>query len=405
MKKSILLVTFIFLSFFFSGYAFSSEGCLACHEDPDLLNEEGKSVFVDSEKFLSSLHGELGLECVDCHTDLKGFEDFPHPENLQQISCSECHEEAKKEFQQSIHSKATLELNGSDVFCKDCHGTHYILRKENYKSQIFPLNLPRTCERCHLETVKTERGQEFIKRYEQSIHFKALERSGLVVSSNCSTCHGAHDIRKVHDPASQVSKKNIIKTCGKCHVGIEIDYLEGVHGQDYLKGSMDIPVCTDCHSEHDIVSPQDLGSHVYATKVSAACSKCHDDEALSRQYGFTMSRLKTYTKSFHGTASRFGETRVANCASCHGFHGIRRSSDPKSLIYPDNLPQTCGKCHPGAGKNFAIGKIHVVSERTENKWAYFVKIFYTIIIASFVGIALIFISADFLHRIRNRELK
>ena len=28
---------------------------------------------------------------------------------------------------------------------------------------------------------------------------------------------------------------------------------------------------------------------------------------------------------------------AANCASCHGVHDIRPSSDPKSMIYKDNL--------------------------------------------------------------------
>ncbi len=103
---------------------------------------------------------------------------------------------------------------------------------------------------------------------------------------------------------SRVSRKNIILTCESCHVGIEKNYLEGVHGKDYLKGIKDVPVCTDCHSEHDIVSPQDLSSSVYATKVAEVCSGCHDDEKLARQYGFLTSRLKTYSSSIHGTASK-----------------------------------------------------------------------------------------------------
>jgi predicted CXXCH cytochrome family protein len=179
--------------------------------------------------------------------------------------------------------------------------------------------------------------------------------------------------------------------------------MEGVHGKDYVKGNKDIPVCTDCHSEHDIISPQDLNSTVYATKVADVCARCHDDEALARQYGFLTERLKTYSGSFHGTASKFGETRVANCASCHGFHGIRPSFDPKSSIHPDNLPQTCGNCHPGAGENFAQGKIHVVSEKVSNKWAYFVKMFYIIMITAVISVFLVFIAADLFHRLRRKR--
>jgi hypothetical protein len=63
--------------------------------------------------------------------------------------------------------------------------------------------------------------------------------------------------------------------------------------------------------------------------------------------------------SFHGLASKSGSQTVANCASCHGVHGILPSSDPKSMINARNLPATCGKCHPGAGTRFALGRFTV----------------------------------------------
>lgn len=210
------------------------------------------------------------------------------------------------------------------------------------------------------------------------------------------------EIKNIHESLFPVSRKNSIQTCRECHEEIEKDYLEGVHGKDYVKRIKDVPVCIDCHGNQEILSPQDLNSPAFATNVSGVCAHCHDDEALARQYGFLTARLKTYFNSFHGTASKFGETRVANCASCHGYHDIRPSSDPKSSINPKNLPKTCGKCHPGAGVNFAKGKIHVVSEKTSNKWAYFIKTFYIILIASFIFIFLIFIATDFFHRLSQK---
>ena len=402
MKKILTLVVFFMLACI-PIFSEADEDCMICHEDPDLKTEEGKLLFIEYAKFLSSVHGESGISCVDCHSDLQGFEDFPHAEKLETVSCGECHDKAAEEFKTSIHSEATIKKDSLTVSCKDCHGKHDIRNKDDFDSRVFPLNLPQTCELCHLGKVKRERGVEFIKQYEKSIHFEGLEKAGLTTSSNCSNCHGAHDIKAVHHPLSRVSRKNIIGTCGTCHVGIERNYLEGVHGKDYAKGSQDMPVCTDCHSEHDITSPQDLTSSVYKTKIAEVCSRCHDDEALSRQYGFLTSRLKTFSGSFHGTASKFGETRVANCASCHGFHGIRPSSDPKSSTYPGNLPETCGNCHPGAGKNFAEGKIHVISEKISNKWAYLLKIFYIILIIVIVSIFLIFIAADIFHRVFRRR--
>jgi len=385
----------------------SDEDCLTCHEDKDLKSEAGRPVFVDPAEFVGSAHGQAGVSCVDCHADLSRVTEFPHGSPLKEVSCGPCHETALQQFRSSIHQaaneKGTL---GITVGCKDCHGTHGIKPADDFDSLTFPINLPATCEKCHLEKVPSKKGAGFIGGYNQSAHFKALEKSGLTMSANCSNCHGAHDIKSVADPLSFVSRKNIIKTCGTCHLGIQKSYLEGVHGIDYVKGIKDVPVCTDCHNEHNILSPEDINSAVYSTRVAQVCSRCHDDITLSRQYGFLTSRLRTYNESFHGTAARFGETRVANCASCHGFHDIRASSDPKSSINKENLPATCGKCHPGASRHFAEGPIHSTPEHIETakyRTSHVVKEAYVFIIAGIIAVMLIFISADFLRRVLRKK--
>ena len=385
----------------------ADEDCLVCHEDKELASEAGKSMFVDNKKLQASIHGQMEMSCLDCHADLKSVEDFPHASPLQPVDCGQCHESALREFQESAHHEAN-EIGTSPlrVGCKDCHGAHEIRAHDDFDSLTFPLNLPATCETCHLEKVPSKKGVDFIGGYNASAHYKALEKSGLTLSANCSHCHDSHRIKSVDDPASLVSRKNIIRTCGSCHVGIQRDYLEGVHGKDHVKGIKDVPVCTDCHSEHAILSPEDINSKVYATKVAELCVRCHDDMALSRQYGFLTSRLKTFNETFHGTAAKFGETRVANCASCHGFHGIRPSSDPESSIHPDNLPQTCGQCHPGASRRFAEGQIHAMPEEAaaaKYRTSHIVKNIYIIIIAVIIGVMLVFIGVDFLRRLFGKE--
>jgi predicted CXXCH cytochrome family protein len=385
----------------------SDEDCLVCHGDPELKSESGKPLFVDSERYAGSAHGQAGITCVDCHMDLRGVKDFPHASPLQAVNCSQCHETAGLEFEKSVHFVMS-ERRGStlSVGCKDCHGTHDIRASDDFDSSVFALNLPATCEKCHLEKVPTKKEPDFILKYRQSVHYQALEKFGLTMSADCSNCHGAHDIRDVSDPLSLVSRKNIIHTCGTCHVGIERDYLEGVHGKDYVKGIEDVPICTDCHSEHDIASPQSLNSKVYATKVAAVCSRCHDNLALAHRYGMLASRLETYNETFHGTASRYGETRVANCASCHGFHDIRPSSDPKSSINPENLAKTCGKCHPGASRHFAESPIHVMPgtvTATKYRFSYYIKNIYIVAITAIISVFLIFIAADLFRRIVRKR--
>ncbi len=402
---SLLTLFLFFLLFFFPGplCSQSDEDCLLCHGDKEIQSETGKHVYVDAEILKISVHGQAGLSCVDCHSDLARAKDFPHQLSLQEVECSVCHDRAGREFQTSIHAVVGLQEKGEKrVGCKDCHGTHDIKASDDFDSRVFPLNLPATCEECHLQKISTPKGQDFVRQYRQSIHFKALARSGLTISANCSHCHGAHAIKKTTEPASPVSRQNIVRTCGQCHVGIQRDYLDGVHGKDYVKGIREVPVCTDCHSEHDILSPQDLNSKVYATRIAELCVRCHDNLALSRQYGFLTSRFKTYSDTFHGTASKFGETRVANCASCHGFHDIRPSSDPQSSIHPTNLPRTCGQCHPGASRRFAEGPIHLIPDEvtsTKHRASHVVKKIYILVISLIIAVMVIFIAADLWRRL------
>jgi predicted CXXCH cytochrome family protein len=380
----------------------SNDDCLACHNDKGLKSAAGKSVFIDPGNFSSSIHTQADIGCLDCHADLKGVKDFPHAEKLKPAACAACHDKEAGQIKKSVHGQPQTAANPITVSCADCHGTHDIRGKDDAESSVFSINIPETCESCHAERVKTKKGNAFVMGYNRSAHFKALQKAGLGLSATCVNCHGGHDVRPVADADSRVSRKAIVHTCGRCHVGIEKNYLEGVHGKDFVKGGQDVPVCTDCHSEHSIQGPGDVRSDVYATKIAGVCTRCHDDERLARQYGLLTSRLKSYAGSFHGTASKFGETRVANCASCHGFHDIRTSADPKSSIYPANLARTCGQCHAGAGSNFAKGKIHVVSTQAENRTGRVVKLVYIIVIAGLISVFLLFIAADLFHRMRTR---
>ncbi len=374
-------------------WAQSEEDCLTCHE------------VAIKEKINLSIHGPVALSCLDCHLDLREVKEFPHPEKLQRASCEPCHQAEARELAKSIHGMAAS-LGFSPILCQDCHGGHEVRSAVDQESAVFSLNLPTTCQKCHLGPVSTPRGQEFIRQYTQSVHFRALEKAGLTISANCTHCHGDHNIYSIKDQQSKTSRRNIISTCGQCHVGIKKDYLEGVHGIDYLKGIKDVPVCTDCHSEHYILSPQDKRSSVYATKVASLCSNCHDDQRVARQYGLLTARYITYAESYHGTASRYGDIRVANCASCHGYHNIRPSSDPLSPIHPANLPSTCGKCHPGASRLFAEVKIHLLpNEEQAPKYqlSYLVKKIYIIFIIAIVSLFLLFILADISHRLLRKQ--
>ena len=130
---------------------------------------------------------------------------------------------------------------------------------------------------------------------------------------------------------------------------------------------------------------------------------CSSD-LLTAKYNIPSRRLVTYLDSYHGVANKFGETVVANCASCHGVHDIRPSSDPKSSIHKQNLPTTCGKCHPGAGKHFAEGRVHVEATKESLYGKWLVRRFYTIFISILVLLFVSYVGLDLLGHRRQRRI-
>jgi cytochrome b subunit of formate dehydrogenase len=149
---------------------------------------------------------------------------------------------------------------------------------------------------------------------------------------------------------------HLAESCGACHEQEARDVLESVHGQALAAGRRDAPTCTDCHAEHAI---EDLRGMSPIEATQRTCSRCHASERINARYRLPRDRVRTFLGSYHGLAARFGSTRAANCASCHGYHRILPSTNEESSVHPSNLVATCGQCHPGAGSNFALGKVHI----------------------------------------------
>ncbi|HNA32302.1 MAG TPA: cytochrome c3 family protein, partial [Flavobacteriales bacterium] len=84
-----------------------------------------------------------------------------------------------------------------------------------------------------------------------------------------------------------INEANIADTCGKCHYGVEETYLKSVHGQLLKKGDKAGPVCTDCHTAHEVEQPR-TGHFKMAS--DQRCGKCHQDSLLH------------YRDTYHGKA-------------------------------------------------------------------------------------------------------
>ncbi len=318
-----------------------NDTCLACHNDPEAKAEDGRSIAVDPSRFAESLHGAMGMTCTACHADLAGAE-LPHAATLAKVNCASCHEAAVAAYDRSIHAAARRQTPGSvAATCVDCHSAHEVRASTDPASMTYALNLPQTCSRCHGDAAIIERGHiaagNVADLFKDSIHGRAISRSGLLVAANCTSCHGAHDILPKNNPDSRVYRANIPGTCATCHEGIQSQFMRGSHGQALADGSTKGPVCTDCHSAHQI---QRADTTTWRLDTIAECGTCHSD------------KIKTYRDTFHGQVTSLGFVRVAKCADCHGAHEVHPKSDARSMVSPERVLATCQTCHADATPAF-----------------------------------------------------
>ncbi len=361
-----------------AGAAEEAELCVGCHGE-----RGGAGPFVDMAAFGASIHGKN--RCTSCHADAA---EVPHPAKPAPVSCGRCHRVETQVYLQSDHGRAVARGQAEAAACKDCHGHTHVLRNSRQAgSPVNRKNIPQTCSRCHEDEARMKpfrlSERHPLNSYNHTVHGEAF-RAGRQNAAVCTDCHGSHDLHGAANSASRVFWKNVPATCGRCHANVQTVYQISMHGQAAAQGIKDAPVCTSCHGEHTIRPMADRASSVWRGAVTKTCAGCHATERVNLKFGLPMDRLSTYLDTYHGLAARRGDLRVANCASCHGFHDILPSSDPRSSIHRANLPSTCGRCHPGAGSRLASGWVH--GPPSGKHWALgLAQAFYLMLIPLVVG--------------------
>lgn len=181
------------------------------------------------------------------------------------------------------------------------------------------------------------------------------------------------------------------RTCLVCHDDAELESSAGtpvyvgakgfaasVHGRAGAG-------CTGCHADlkgfEDFPHPPDLKPVV--------CAACHADYA------------RTTSGGVHGMSSPLIARRPVLCKDCHGYHDVLRSSELRSPVHLSNRPATCAKCHPGAGGNYARGRVHEHPPTGGPTPAGVVRTLYKVLIAVLTILFAVFIAAD-LSRSRRR---
>lgn len=437
--------------------------CLDCHvlgtsADPAAAGKAG--LLKATAEFLETAHASL--ECADCHEGFDGTT-VPHRATIEPVDCASCHEKLGKTHGFHPDFLAKPFVATKQTRCTDCHETHGVAARKDPRSRVHSAQLAKTCATCHAEAARqfadsahatalaakrseapdclschrskitanqgeprevklaqsqlclschldnprvaagSVMGTNFISSYGQSVHGKALTR-GEAHAANCVDCHGSHGMNKAMVADSAVNQLHITETCAKCHEQAAHAYAGSVHAAALRLGNLDSPVCTDCHGEHSILIHTDPRAPVAASNLSQqVCGSCHASVKLNERYGLAVDKYRTFQDSYHGLAARGGAAEAVNCASCHGSHEIRHSSDPISAVNKTRLAETCGRCHPGANERFAIGSVHVDedSDRVDPP-VFWVATIYVWLILVVVGGMLVHNAADFLRKIRRK---
>lgn len=290
--------------------------------------------------------------------------------------CSMCHDQTR-----TITGTAH-----ADVGCLTCHPKH----------QTFPhpASIPKpACAGCH---------ERVAARYRLGIHGE-LRAKGNTAAPDCTVCHG--NVHEVKPASTEAFRRSVPKLCGSCHTRQFDQYEPSVHGQAAARGIVPAPVCSSCHRAHMIQPPEAQTSSVFPAQIPETCGRCHGDVRLAEKFSLPRDTLVSYRDSYHGLALREGRETVANCASCHGYHLILPSSNPRSTINPANLPKTCGRCHPGAGANYTIGPIHFVPGQGEPVPVYWVRVAYLTLIPVIAGAMFLYCAGDWMRKIVRLRLR
>jgi cytochrome b subunit of formate dehydrogenase len=303
--------------------------CAACHEPDGMVD---------------SVHAEVA--CGDCHTNIT---DRRHArgdvEPLGDEMCAGCHRRENREVSRSIH--------GGNASCVDCHGApHDIRHGDDLESAMSPVNQIKNCGTCHNEP------ESLIDGYLTSVHGRGLLRAGLIDSASCSDCHGAHGIESVDAESAPTAHANSPEMCGQCHsLLLEEWKTESAHGLAWQADNAEAPVCTDCHSSHEIIEPTSATNRLASAET---CGGCHD------------YYLQTFRDSFHGKANELGFVEGANCSDCHTPHKNLGADDPRSTIHADNLEATCGSCHEGVTASILSFNPHSDPKNPDDNFKVFV---------------------------------
>jgi hypothetical protein len=334
----------------FAAVAAAQEGdnasCIGCHSTPGLNTTlpsgEVLPLTVDPNVYLHSVHGEKGMACVACHTNITGY---PHPEltardrrdfQLERYTqCQSCHQDQYNGTLDSNHARALGGGNREAAICTDCHGSHDVQPAGEPRQSI-----SETCHQCH---------STIFEDYTHSVHGEALAAESNPDVPVCTDCHGSHS---QEDPTTVAFRLKSPEMCG------------------------------ECHANEEMMAKYGISTQVFDTYVA----------------DFHGTTVQLFEKQHPDQP-----TNEAVCTDCHGVHDIMQVSNTDAAVVKENLLVSCQKCHPDATSNFPDSWVgHFIPSREYYPLVYYVNLFYKIVIPATIGAMILFILLDVFRRVVNR---
>ncbi len=351
---SLLIVVTLFSKAAFASGALQSEEaavCMSCHSTQDAVktfrNREKLSVRIAESHFRDSVHSFL--TCTSCHSAVS-MESHPsaqyasRQEFVEQISkaCRGCHSDEQLRVK-PIHWQAITRSNAPP--CSECHGSHSVRKTAAWKQSA---SNSQYCLTCHKKDITTSvNGEALSLAIDENILKKSVHRM-----NECTQCHS--DFSKKDHPLIRSKNRRELSialsgVCRGCHDEKYRQHEGSFHSKLLMEGNRDAPVCTDCHGAHSI-GPKDMAETLSGTP----CRKCHENtfeaykssvHGRAKMSGNTSAPICSSCHSAHevrpALSSRSPRT---TCLGCHKDAAMKHQEWlPNSERHLETI--ACTACH------------------------------------------------------------
>ncbi len=262
--------------------------CVGCHGGNNKVDDEDESMNEDIGFIGDPDASDIPKMCGKCHSDINFMRKYNPQMQTDQV----------KQYFQSVHGQKLKKDDENVATCASCHTGHSIMKPDDPRSSVYPINVPKTCNKCHGDAdymADYDIPTDQYKKYSHSVHGKALLEDQDTGAPACNDCHGNHG-------AVPPGVSSLVNVCGTCHVQNETFFNSSKMAHKW-KEKKDKHACIECHGNHGIAKPSD--NFVGTEKGKAVCVDCHDPGEKGFLVADTIHTLLTNAVAVYDSAIAF----------------------------------------------------------------------------------------------------